>query len=72
MLFRETVTVYCENRAEETDLHKLRGRNFSIKADGTYISHCAVRAKKLRQSVEYIAIRPSVVRRDVMNVNRRL
>jgi hypothetical protein len=40
MLFRETVAVYCENRAEHTDT--LCGHNdeyFNVKASGTYSYH---------------------------------
>jgi hypothetical protein len=46
MLFRETIAFYCENHTEDTDLHKLHGRN----VNGTHINYCAVRAKKVRQT----------------------
>jgi hypothetical protein len=46
MLFRETVTVYCENHMEHTNtLCGQKAEFYYVTAGGTYGNHCALKDK---------------------------
>jgi hypothetical protein len=54
MLFREIISVYCENHTEH--INTLCGKNiepFIVEADGTYGYHCALKRLECSRMLHY-------------------